>query len=362
MQLSLSLQPRCCAAHPAGTARSQPPSLPPSVGIDSERVSGARVLVVGCVHGAAASAADAAAVITAAQPDALVLELCRRRLETLEAAMRQDAEGDPNCRGKVGGKLGKDERQKRKPSFSRMRTTFGGVGPAVVALLLNAVYDVQRRAGVDPGVEFKSSLRAARGVPRNCRVVCGDADARDTVRALSRTVVHPLRALREVPAGIRFLLRQAFAVPAGGVNILRVLTESQGKRVREFVRVFFPLVCATYVAAFVTANGLGSLQDHFLGTPSSASAVVGREGFNFFSLAGPVSQALLVSYLAIVTLSFVYVLIDERDRILARSIRQAAAELAESGAVEPVIVAVVGLLHVNGCLRYLNGDEDRYSA
>lgn len=360
LPLRLSRPARCCAASPPGRARPPPPALPPSVGVGHERASGARVLFVGCVHGAAASADDVASVIGAASPDALVLELCRARLDALEAAMRRDhgvASGDGGGGGGDGGHGGgqQEARQPRQSaSFAHLRRTFGGVGPAVVAALLNAVYDVQKRAGVDPGVEFKSALMAIREAPTGCRVVCGDADARDTVRELSLAVLRPLRSLRAAPASVCFLLRHVFVVPTGGVSIVRALAESQGKRVREFAQVFVPLVFFSYAVAYLGSNGVGSLLQ--FATPSQAFPG-NMQSSNFLAAVGTLSQAVMVSYFALVTLSFVYVLIDARDRILARSIREAAAELVDSGVAEPVIVAVVGLLHVNGCIQYLQADE-----
>lgn len=341
--------PRACAAPrapPPPPAAAAAAALPPSVGV-SHAAGGVRVLVVGCVHGAAVSARDAARVVSAAAPAALVLELCPARLAVLRRSMALARDGGGAARrGKPAA-----------PTFAALKAKFGGAAPAAMAAALNALYDVQRAAGVDPGVEFKAALDAADAASAPVRVVCGDADAADTVRALTRAVAQPARAVAAAPAALRFLAAQFARPPPGGVSVAAALLAGRGARVRESLAVFFPLCTAVYASAALAAAAVGGARDAVV---AGSGAVAGPAAAEAVMLAGSAAQTASLALLFLTTLTFVYVLIDERDRLLARSIRDAAAAAVAGGGAgggPPVVVAVVGLLHVNGILKYLGGGD-----
>lgn len=320
-------------------------ALPPSVGSAyitvPNHLETARVLVVGCVHGSSVSADDARYVMGEAEPDVLVLELCPGRLATLQKNMTP--------RSPIT-----EERPKKKQTFSSLKANFGGFGPALMALILNGMYDLQRVNGVTPGVEFQAALEGAEVLSEKPEIVCGDAEAKDTVRALATAFAKPLSSLYRIPAALRFLAWQLARPPPGGVSVAAALTAGAGARIREFATVFVPLVTGFYMSAALAGVVVGGVRDTVAVKSSAFGGVLAGDAI---VAAGSLAQDAAALFLCLTSLTFMYVLVDERDRILAESIRKAVADAAaRSSERPPVVVAVVGLLHVNGILRYLNND------
>lgn len=370
-----------------------PDSLPKSVGVAKDPITGAKILLVGCVHGSQASAQDVSSVLQNVQPDALVLELCSERLDALKRtmntqssttnsddnnvmnnppkstiisdkasyqaysnAMRTYKQSQPNTRT--------SSNNKRTP-FKRMVQTFGGVGPALLAYGLNFIYGLQKTIGVDPGTEFKTALRCVAPMHDNCVVVCGDAKATDTINSLVRTL-DPIRTLYHMPWTISSLARR-FLWPMknhGAVSVPRVLWDGAGSRVREFLRVFAPLFAGLYFVGLLAPMaflGLGSSTIlSALGGPWHTIIPSVTDAAQAVASAWPVMESLISLYVTLSTLRFIHVLITERDAVIGRSIRDTARTLygaQRSSREDVVIVAVVGLLHVNGILQWLNQND-----
>jgi pheromone shutdown protein TraB len=310
--------------------------LPVSVGRAYSAETRTTVLVVGAVHGAAASAADVTAVLTATNPNAVVVELCPDRLTSLQTAM----EASP------GPTQHRQQRKSSREKWAKLQETFGGKGPAALAFVLTGMYGVQRRAGVDPGCEFKAALAAAR-----CPVICGDANATDTVSALFRSISRPLANLADlirIPPRFR-------SIPLGGVFVPRVLLAARACRIREFAGVFAPIGTAVYVLATAVAVAAQDL------VPEAASlSVTGAIG-----IAYSCAQNVLLVYMLLSISAFLRVLVGDRDRVLARAVLDTALDLrreqressnhdSATDDGELLIVCVVGLLHVNGIIRYVS--------
>lgn len=365
------------------------------MGVTRDEKTGALVLVVGCVHGAMASANDVRTVISRSQPDAVVLELCQPRLEGL---MHTSGQGpnpklsdsrhfDLQVDNSIDG-AATDSNTNRTPrilstvrknkqtlfgTFSGMIQKFGGVGPAVVAFALNGVYGIQRRAGFDPGVEFKVAISEAGAQARKCRLVCGDSLASDTVQNIFRAMSRPLRAISRAPRTLWCALHRVFQPPDGSVNIPRVLAENNFARIREFFSVFAPAVMLLYSSVLLSSVGSVYLRTLLFGASSLAGSNALDSPPTAISrvLVGviDVTNFMLIAYIFLSALTLLDVLIDARDRVLAKSVqdtirsicneRGLAAQhrqVAEPAALDRgiVIVVVVGLLHVNGILEHFS--------
>lgn len=317
---------------PPSTHRPRASALPPSVGTALVPIPSslpAKVLIVGCVHGSAASAADASLIVSSASPSALVLELCPDRLATLRKMM-----------------LVSPSRLPSSTTFSSLKKTFGGAGPAAMAVVLNGLYDLQRINGVVPGVEFADAILAADNLIAPPTVIAGDTDAKVTVRALATAVSSPLSSLSCIPAALRFLGQQLAPPPPGGISVAAALAAGFGMRVREFAAVFLPLMAVFYACAAAAGVVVGGVKDGYV---QASSAAVGE----VVAVAAAAAQGACVLFLFLTSLTVIYVLVDARDRVLAEAVRQAVKDVKEEAGSAPVVVAVVGLLHVNGILRYL---------
>jgi hypothetical protein len=127
--------------------------------------------------------------------------------------------------------------------------------------------------------------------------------------------------------------------------------------------VFVPMVSVVYLIGLVGSSGAAQLHDGIFVSSAGTGAAVWSNALNaFISVLGSGIQL----YIFLATLTFLQVLISERDLVLAKSIRKAASDVQRvartSAGQTTVVVAVVGLMHVNGVLRRLGlaslGAED----
>jgi len=304
-----------------------------------DAATNARVYLVGCVHGSTVSGEDVSTLISSVGPDVVVLELCAGRLRSLKKSMR---DGTP--------------RNRQVKSLGEMVKQFGGLGPALLGGSLSLIYTFQSWLGGDPGLEFKAALDSAS--PFGSTVVCGDMKATRTVRRLFGVIFRPVKSLRNFPRIFRLAAESVLFLPDNAISIPKVLLDV--RRVPEVVRVFLPL----FAAVSVLSTGLGvaatEVGDRVLLSPLLFSAV---SGVNFEPILSTLSylQPVFSAYSIITFLSFFKVLVADRDKILAKSIRASAVEAAASGADtstdnEVVVVAVLGLMHLNGIIRLLEAE------
>lgn len=297
--------------------------LPVSVAKVRDSQSGAMVYIVGCVHGTQVSASDVENVVQEVGPDVVVLELCEARLQQLR----------------------KRQLPSQSPLLGRMNssgTYWGGPGPTALAIILTFVYRLQRTLGGEPGAEFKAAMAAANGA----RVVCGDAPASRTVRRLYATFVSPRRSLSVAGATVRGMSQRILDPSTAGINVPRVLLE--GRRVRELARIFVPLLAAVAALSAVAGSGAFTLAASASSLGGGAARVV-----DVFDTLRNIADPLFTAYILLTGLHFVKVLVHDRDVVLARSIRKAARHCRRDSAGDVAIVAVLGLMHVNGVVRLL---------
>lgn len=367
-QLSAAeLRRRPCFRRPILSA-----SLPSSVGVTTDERTGTTIYVIGCVHGSRVSAADVATVLESTNPDAVVLELCDARLRSLRKDMSRRASSriwrswpdnsSPSARGDyVSEEPPSVHDYIRQPvnvrsTFSTFKGAvkrFGGVGPALLAMCLTFVYKVQMLVGIDPGTEFKTAIAMADAA--DCDITCGDVPATETIRNLYSTFTTPFRSLMCANETIGALVQRVVYLPAGGVNILKVLI--QRARAQEFARLALPLF--TIGTAFTAATSTGSLRLEE-GLAIFATIALRAELAEVLSVAGPLLEMVFVSYIIVSSLHFIKVLITDRDAVICNAILETAQRVRSGGQSKTAVCAVVGLMHVNGILRYMQKSNKEY--
>lgn len=312
---------RAFIAHPLPVAhhssislsRRRPPvsQLPPSVATVHHGRTNATVHIIGCVHGSQISADDVRHTIDSVHPSAVVVELCEPRLISFRKSL-----------------LEKDSKKTRR-SFGALRQMFGGIGPALVAWLLESVYTLQKLCGVTPGVEFQYAIEAARG---KWGLICGDAPAKETVRNLYG-ILNPRGGLKEAWEGLTGMGKR-FGEKEG-VHLVELFVRD-GRRVRELAKLVLP---TGGVAGLV--GGVGN---------AMASVIDGSGGATDLGAWGAGLDGALTGVFVIMLLRFIKVLIVDRDHVIAQNIIEV---LENRGGV---IVVVVGMLHVNGLTAMLRTD------
>lgn len=292
-------------------------------------------------------------VLTATSPDAIVLELCEGRLESLRSAISNMA---PNTR------LSTSLNNRRKRTFAQITKTFRGVPQAILAVLLDGAYKLQVLSGLDPGIEFVHPIRDYKA----SYIVCGDAPARDTVEALYRVFVTPLHSARTCIHAIRAIIDRTLFPPVHGVNLFAVLFQD-GRRSRELFRltvlasvVGTMLFAVTSAATFaIDATQIANMYTQSIAIlpTTSATSALPAPYVNSMTMAWATLNALFqtvgIGYMAISLLQFLKVLIADRDAIIADKIVNTMHEQLERQEGPVTICAVVGLLHVNGILQTL---------
>lgn len=243
---------------------------------------------------------------------------------------------------------------------------FGGVGAALFAIGLSSLTGVQQAAGMDPGCEFKEAARRAGEV--GAPVVLGDNDASVTVRRLY-AAFSPLAAARHFRADAAEAVYRVTTRPARGVSLLGVF--GRLRYAADVGRLLVPAVAVSVVVQLAANAVVGGALAQLLGggggggevaaaaAAAATTAVASATPTGGPSLWAPpttwaaaleglgVAAGLVANaWLAGTALRFLNTLVTERDEVLYGSLRgqEAATD------VRPV-VAVVGLLHVNGILR-----------
>lgn len=267
-----------------------------------------------------------------------ILELCESRLNALEKVVSEtSAKNEP---------LSKGFATRKRQSFSQLASTFGGLGPAVVAFVLDGVYRLQTFAGVDPGIEFAEPIRRYEA----SRIVCGDAPARDTVKRLFDSFISPVRSVKGFWSSIHDLVTRVVFPPEGGINMAMLLISDMA-RLLELARLLLPVTVISTLISVVGNAGAAAL-DAAPGISGVVPLTYGPSG-SLIPALWMAAQVIGSAYLLVSTIRFMKVLISDRDRVLARSIIDTAARMSQEGEGNVTLCAVVGLLHTNGILRLL---------
>ncbi|KAA8498943.1 hypothetical protein FVE85_6528 [Porphyridium purpureum] len=305
------------------------------------------VYIVGTIHGSATSASDVRNMIRASRPSCVLVELCQDRLVQMMKRKAEEESKSPHRDDRPW-----DER------LAKLRDKYGGTGPAALAVGLTSIYTLQARLGARPGSEFLVASEEAelQGIP----LVCGDAPASATIRNLYESL-RPRSLLRTSSQVARRVLATLFArAPPNGVNVWRVLLS--GAYLKDLVGLLAPafLISSLTLAIFnslleaAEQNALVALASAGGQAPSGVSGDLANLNIPEWLADGMSLFSFLV--LLACTIRFFEEIVLRRDEVLQNSIRE-AVELRRKNAGDEqttvVVVAVVGLLHVNGILRGL---------
>jgi hypothetical protein len=316
-----------------------------------------KVILLGCLHGSHSSACDVQSLIDE-NVDAVVLELCASRFHDLK---RQPSTTTP----------------KTKPTFSRyvdmvIKTSEKkGWTTGVAAAVLGGASGLQTAlSGFEPGLEFTTALEQASLHKSN--VVLADQTVDETLRKIGTLPSISLKMLttsfpwKESQALKDAIVGDALYEPYQ-VNMGKVLTRNDAVRQDLIKLTLPPLLLAQFVATF-----LQTVLNHYFVDPieidaqqvdywsimtdMSSSMTTPMELWNSMGInvVVDICSNVLVLGLGYVALALpaTRIILCERDDQLADGIR-AACRASSSPNAGGRVVAVLGLLHVNGVAKRL---------
>jgi hypothetical protein len=316
----------------------------------TEPATGCEVILIGCFHGSRTSAADVREALdllvvspiqearpgldqgttTAIQSDeanAIVLELCASRCADL---MKAGTDGSSN-----GGGVSLKKTPWIVRYIKNIQTTAfkQGLPSAAATALLTGASGMQS-SKIEPGLEFKTALDFAKA--RQIDVILADQSVDVTVEKLGRlpqTALSVLgnnewRALATALAGATIGLQSYhLSLP---LFLLRS-KEAIGDAVGSLLRPLGIILTLQFALSILDAS-------------TGMEAVAGADGNSFGdnNSWGPVLNAMLIPALyTAVALPATKIVISDRDDVLTKGILRATRGRKR-------VVAVLGLLHVNG--------------
>ena len=362
-----------------------------------EPETGCQVVLLGCFHGTISSAKDVEYLINESTTDVVALELCATRYADLRREEEKQMQGDSTLFGN-----GDRESSPWLSRYFRMvsRTIEKrGLSTGLAAAVLGGVSGLQTAlSGFTPGLEFTTALKCSSVQEKGaCDIVLADRDVDETLRRLgSLPQITADMLLREPVKSIsRYsrVLRQALfgddeLLPDHQVQLSKVLTRNLGA-IQDLARLTVPPLLLIQLVASLLTHFLYAMQDGEIVDTMSSMTALGMSASQVVDssmqlvpsttidtlsdvLADTVphviasSAIMFLSYVLIV-LPTVRVILDERDDILGDGI-MAACRLAASKQQQQDslleggddscsrpgrVVAVLGLLHVNGVAQRL---------
>eukprot|EP00927_Polykrikos_kofoidii_P022333 TRINITY_DN20876_c0_g1_i1.p1 TRINITY_DN20876_c0_g1~~TRINITY_DN20876_c0_g1_i1.p1 ORF type:complete len:354 (-),score=43.66 TRINITY_DN20876_c0_g1_i1:29-982(-) len=168
------------------------------------RASG-EVFLIGTSHISEASAAQIHEVVKATKPSHVVIELCEKRRQRLEAErFARQAGGSRASPEGIGGVLQALLRALQMPGVDMGGKAFMAATGGFYALL--------RAAGLDPGVDMLAGIDAAMAV--DAQIVCGDVAAEITAARLRSEIL-----ATDLPALLTALQRPDVVARAGSLGV-----------------------------------------------------------------------------------------------------------------------------------------------
>jgi pheromone shutdown protein TraB len=357
--------------------------------------TGCEVVLLGCFHGTVSSAQDVQQLVND-QTDIVALELCATRFADLKRDLIRQEEFANQNNSKV-----------EKPWVTRYLSMVAktgkekGLATGVAAAVLGGVSGMQTAlSGFTPGLEFTTAVQLASSM-EDCDLVLADQVVDETLRRLGSLPLVATEMIRnpsQLPVDIKSLGTSLWGdneFAPHQLHIFKVLFRNSAA-IEDFVRLTVPptllfqlfLVGLASVfqgvpeAAVAAADGSlsATIMDSSLNLVTDAAAVT---SFSFDDMA-TMTLDLLPHFMAsglIVSLSYLLialpaarVVLFERDEILTSGIRAACRLAASKHAQEDRdgqqqqqqqqqqrpgrVVAVLGLLHVNGVAqRFLSSPQ-----
>ena len=324
--------------------------------VDSE--TGCQVVLLGCFHGTVSSAKEVEELLLREPTDVVALELCASRFEDLrrDLARRQRSNSNKSWLLRYLDMVLKTS-QKRGMATGMAAAILGGVSGLQTAL-----------SGFTPGLEFTTALRIATKCENDCDIILADQAVDETLKRLGNL---PLVAIDIITRNRARKHHEILITAIWGdkkaafpqVQLPKVLTRNQ-EAIKDLIRLATPPVLLFQVIFATMNQAMGTLQTDALDAFSHANQANSNMGFNIANLASEALPHWIASVLIVslayfgIALPAVQVILDERDEQLANGIR-AACRLAasKSRAKRGRVVAVLGLLHVNGVAKRFLSEE-----
>jgi len=327
--------------------------------------TGCNVTLVGVVHGSASSSNDVAKTLAQRDVDAVVLELCASRF----ADMRRDMELNTN--GDDGMYMPQKLNQTMDKFLKLVAMTIDrkGLASGIATFIIGGVSLVQSIvSGFSPGLEFRTAIDYIRR--SNGDIILADRDVTETLKRVGQIPKVSVDILRRSFGGDISLLvseSQSLSNALGGsnderfcdhqINMVKALTNTRDMQLDLARSMLSPaLTISTFSSALIIFK------------PPLVQAVDASEV--------SVSQMLtsgctdLIMSVIVLILFYIFlaiptskVIISERDQHLANGIRTACHALVDESVEvgceqnSQHVVAVLGMLHVNGVARQLLQDE-----
>ncbi|EKX47934.1 hypothetical protein GUITHDRAFT_106481 [Guillardia theta CCMP2712] len=299
--------------------------LPSSTAYFYEPSSRTHVYILGTFHVSQASTEDVRQCLRLLRPRVVCLELCLDRFLCMFDS-----------------------------SPSKTKEERGGsiMNKSIADLFISSVYAILQRAGMESGGEFVAAVQEAKAL--GCSVVLGDINATDTFDELSKLV--SITEMFDIPSALRGIrgFASSFTPSAGGrVDFLQVFSDS--RRILELV----PFSAAIFLSSSILTT-IAWYAESAAGVSQASHESV---------------DDLIVSIPLIVIFALIPrihpVLIESRDKFLLKSILECCSlrkQLPDTREQlrNNTVLAIVGLLHVNGMLRMASSetalDEASYHA
>lgn len=356
--------------------------------IDPE--TGCEVVLVGCFHGSPSSAKDVEREVQTAQTDVVALELCAARFSGLRKTMALKKEESDN----------KDNvnNDPETPRVFRFVQVVGdtiqrrGLSTGVATGILGGVSGLQTAlSGFTPGLEFTTAVESAQNQQReDCDIILADQSVDETVEKVGqlprvvRSMWKEIQSTSNIADNLddtqwgkmAIALRIALAGdPEVGSNyqvkVGSVVTRNQAV-VMEMARLMVPPVVITQLALTLINRALFP----------EAMNTIAENGWEAWwvstiwdpllhfdplaAMADATPHVLILSVVLFTAYAFLavpvtQVILSERDDQLTRGI-QAACRIASVKQTKNGnggrVVAILGLLHVNGVAKRLLQSQD----
>ncbi len=320
------------------------------------RRAGVDVHIVGAIHSTPTSARDVDETVRATRPSAVVLELCGGRWRGLLNAREREVATPPSMRGEL-----------RDWWNSSVRTKAAiGAAPALISASLSLPYAVMRATGSDsfrPGSEFLAVVEAGAregGALARPRIILGDIDAADTLTGLARALQLRAYGGRGAAATLAHARRQfgvlRRALGLDDASALRLgAALGRAAAMRDALVLSLPATLALVAVELVFGGG---------GTSGGGGPLALDDTTEHAIVA---LNAILSLWIVLGAPDAIEAMLDKRDDALASAIEHACNEADErsesdaerggagAGGPRPAVVAVVGMLHVNGVAARLAG-------
>jgi hypothetical protein len=334
--------------------------------IDPE--TGCQVILLGCFHGTISSAKDVERLLLdeASPTDAVALELCTTRFADLQRELLQQEQLSTSMTPPTTSKpwLFRYFSMVAKTSEKR------GLATGMAAAVLGGVSGLQTAlSGFTPGLEFTTALKLANmDDGKECDIVLADQNVDETLRRIGNLpqvafeiLTHPATLCDDSAALMGAIMGYSEYEPYQ-VNIGKVMVRNT-EAVQDLIRLTLPpLLLATGMAAVLShalydadaAALYNTMTDNsFVLSPSTLDSSTGALLWDALPHVLVSAMVLGLGYVG-VALPAARVILAERDDILTNGI-QAACRLSaakhEKDGKRGRVVAVLGLLHINGVAK-----------